>query len=238
MEMFDAAIKQYDAAIEAIKLFFQNIDWLEIGLATNDTMLMLGGSLLFTVLLGLPLGVLLFLCSPRQLLENRGLYAVLSVMVNILRSLPFIILLIVMIPFTVLITGTSLGVAGAIPPLVVGATPFFARLVETALREVDRGIIEATQSMGATTRQIIMNALLPEARPGIFAAITVTAITLVSYTAMAGVVGAGGLGDLAIRFGYQRFQTDVMIVTVVLLLILVQVLQMVGDRLVVHFSRK
>ncbi|MCR8933830.1 MULTISPECIES: methionine ABC transporter permease [Pseudomonas] len=236
--MFDAAIKQYDAAIEAIKLFFQNIDWLEIGLATNDTLLMLGGSLLFTVLLGLPLGVLLFLCSPRQLLENRVLYAILSVMVNILRSLPFIILLIVMIPFTVLITGTSLGVAGAIPPLVVGATPFFARLVETALREVDRGIIEATQSMGATTRQIIINALLPEARPGIFAAITVTAITLVSYTAMAGVVGAGGLGDLAIRFGYQRFQTDVMIVTVVLLLILVQVLQMVGDRLVVHFSRK
>ncbi|RON59919.1 MULTISPECIES: methionine ABC transporter permease [Pseudomonas] len=218
--------------------FFTNIDWYEIWLATGDTMLMLGGSLLFTVLLGLPLGVLLFLCSPRQLLENRGLYAFMSLAVNILRSLPFIILLIVMIPFTVLITGTSLGVAGAIPPLVVGATPFFARLVETALREVDRGIIEATQSMGATTRQIIMNALLPEARPGIFAAITVTAITLVSYTAMAGVVGAGGLGDLAIRFGYQRFQTDVMIVTVVLLLILVQVLQMVGDRLVVHFSRK
>ncbi|WP_454564836.1 methionine ABC transporter permease [Pseudomonas sp. AIG] len=224
--------------MEDLISFFTNIDWYEIWLATGDTMLMLGGSLLFTVLLGLPLGVLLFLCSPRQLLEYRGLYAFLSLAVNILRSLPFIILLIVMIPFTVLITGTSLGVAGAIPPLVVGATPFFARLVETALREVDRGIIEATQSMGATTRQIIMNALLPEARPGIFAAITVTAITLVSYTAMAGVVGAGGLGDLAIRFGYQRFQTDVMIVTVVLLLILVQVLQMVGDRLVVHFSRK
>ena len=224
--------------MELLKTFFENIDWFEIWLATGDTMLMLGGSLLFTVLLGLPLGVLLFLCSPRQLLENRGLYAFMSLAVNILRSLPFIILLIVMIPFTVLITGTSLGVAGAIPPLVVGATPFFARLVETALREVDRGIIEATQAMGATTRQIILNALLPEARPGIYAAITVTAITLVSYTAMAGVVGAGGLGDLAIRFGYQRFQTDVMIVTVVLLLILVQVLQMVGDRLVVHFSRK
>lgn len=224
--------------MEAFMSFFANIDWYEIWLATGDTMLMLGGSLLFTVLLGLPLGVLLFLCSPRQLLENRGVYAFMSLAVNILRSLPFIILLIVMIPFTVLITDTSLGVAGAIPPLVVGATPFFARLVETALREVDRGIIEATQSMGATTRQIIVNALLPEARPGIFAAITVTAITLVSYTAMAGVVGAGGLGDLAIRFGYQRFQTDVMIVTVVLLLILVQVLQMVGDRLVVHFSRK
>jgi D-methionine transport system permease protein len=224
--------------MEALTVFFANIDWFEIWLATGDTLLMLGGSLLFTVLLGLPLGVLLFLCSPRQLLEQRSLYALLSLVVNILRSLPFIILLIVMIPFTVLLTGTSLGVAGAIPPLVVGATPFFARLVETALREVDRGIIEATQAMGATTRQIIINALLPEARPGIYAAITVTAITLVSYTAMAGVVGAGGLGDLAIRFGYQRFQTDVMLVTVILLLVLVQVLQTVGDKLVVHFSRK
>ena len=162
----------------------------------------------------------------------------LSLAVNVLRSLPFIILLIVMIPLTLLLAGTSLGVAGAIPPLVVGATPFFARLVETALREVDRGIVEATQSMGATTSQIIWNALLPEARPGIIAAVTVTAITLVSYTAMAGVVGAGGLGDLAIRFGYQRFQTDVMVVTVVLLLVLVQILQMLGDRLVVHYSRK
>ena len=215
-----------------------NIDWYEIWLATLDTFLMLGGSLLFTVLLGLPLGVLLFLTGPRQLFEQKAVYGLLSLLVNVLRSLPFIILLIVMIPFTVFLTGTSLGVAGAIPPLVVGATPFFARLVETALREVDRGILEATQAMGATTGQIIWNALLPEARPGIFAAITVTAITLVSYTAMAGVVGAGGLGDLAIRFGYQRFQTDVMVVTVVLLLILVQVLQSVGDKLVVHFSRK
>ena len=218
--------------------FFENVDWSDIGQACLDTLIMLGGSLVLTILLGLPLGVLLYLTGKGRLIENRLANGALGIAVNILRSVPFIILLIVMIPFTVLITGTSLGVAGAIPPLVVGATPFFARLVETALREVDRGIIEATQSMGATTRQIIINALLPEARPGIFAAITVTAITLVSYTAMAGVVGAGGLGDLAIRFGYQRFQTDVMIVTVVLLLILVQVLQMVGDRLVVHFSRK
>ncbi len=217
---------------------FANIDWYEIWLASVDTFWMLGGSLLFTVVLGLPLGVLLFLTGPRQMFEQKAVYTLLSLVVNILRSLPFIILLIVMIPLTVLITGTSLGVAGAIPPLVVGATPFFARLVETALREVDRGIIEATQAMGASTRQIIWNALLPEARPGIIAAITVTAITLVSYTAMAGVVGAGGLGDLAIRFGYQRFQTDVMVVTVVMLLILVQILQTVGDKLVVHFSRK
>jgi D-methionine transport system permease protein len=161
----------------------------------------------------------------------------LSLVVNILRSLPFIILLIVMIPFTVLITGTSLGVAGAIPPLVVGATPFFARLVETACVKWTAASSKRP-SRWARPRQIITNALLPEARPGIFAAITVTAITLVSYTAMAGVVGAGGLGDLAIRFGYQRFQTDVMVVTVVLLLVLVQVLQTVGDKLVVHFSRK
>ena len=217
---------------------FANIDWYAIWLASVDPFWMLGGSLLFTVVLGLPLGVLLFLTGPRQMFEQKAVYTLLSLVVNILRSLPFIILLIVMIPLTVLITGTSLGVAGAIPPLVVGATPFFARLVETALREVDKGIIEATQAMGASTRQIIWNALLPEARPGIIAAITVTAITLVSYTAMAGVVGAGGLGDLAIRFGYQRFQTDVMVVTVVMLLILVQILQTVGDKLVVHFSRK
>ncbi|HJE28936.1 MAG TPA: ABC transporter permease subunit, partial [Pseudomonas nitrititolerans] len=125
---------------------FSNVDWYDIWLATLDTLLMLGGSLLFTLLLGLPLGVLLFLTGPRQLFENGPLYAALSFVVNVLRSLPFIILLIVMIPFTVLVTGTSLGVAGAIPPLVVGAAPFFARLVETALREVDRGIIEATQA--------------------------------------------------------------------------------------------
>ncbi|AMB86197.1 metal ABC transporter permease [Pseudomonas agarici] len=218
--------------------FFANIDWMDIWEATGDTLLMLGGSLLFTVLLGLPLGVLLFLCSPRQLLEHKATYSALAFVVNVVRSLPFIILLIVLIPTTVFLTGTSLGVAGAIPPLVIGAAPFFARLVETALREVDRGIIEATQAMGATTRQIVFNALLPEARPGILAAITVTTITLVGYTAMAGVVGAGGLGDLAIRYGYQRFQNDVMLVTVVMLVVLVQLLQSLGDKLVARFSRK
>ena len=215
-----------------------NVDWQEIGYASLDTLNMLGGATLFTVLLGLPLGVLLFLTGPRQMFEQRALYAALSLVVNVLRSVPFVILLILMIPLTVLITGTSLGVAGAIPPLVVGATPFFARLVETALREVDRGIIEATQAMGASTLQIIFRALLPEALPGLIAATTVTAITLVSYTAMSGLIGGGGLGDLAVRYGYQRYQPDVMAVTVILLLILVQVLQMVGDRLVVHFSRK
>jgi D-methionine transport system permease protein len=214
------------------------VDWLDIGWATVDTLSMLGGSLLFTVLLGLPLGILLFRTGPRQLLAHGKLYGALSLLVNLLRSVPFVILLIVLIPFTLLLVGTSLGVAGAIPPLVVGATPLFARLVETALREVDPGIVEAAQAMGATTRQIVVGALLPEAMPGIVAAITMTAITLVSYAAMSGVVGGGGLGDLAIRYGYQRFQTEVMVITVVLLLILVQVLQMIGDRVVIRLSRR
>lgn len=217
---------------------FSNVDWTEIGQATLDTLAMLGGSMVLTVLLGLPLGVILFLTGKGQMLENRLTNGVLSLLVNILRSVPFVILLIVMIPLTVALVGTSLGVAGAIPPLVAGAAPFFARLVETALREVDRGVIEASFAMGAKRRQVVLGALLPEALPGLIAAATVTAIALVSYTAMAGVVGAGGLGDLAIRFGYQRFQTDVMVVTVLLLILLVQVLQMSGDRLVRHFTRR
>lgn len=217
---------------------FVNVDWPEIARAGRDTLLMLGGSLALTVLFGVPLGVLLYLSGRGRLAANPLLNAVLSFVVNVLRSVPFIILLIVMLPVTVLLVGTSLGVAGAIPPLVVGAAPFYARLVETALREVDRGVVEATQAMGGTTFQIVVRALLPEALPGVLAGATVTAIALVSYTAMAGVVGAGGLGDLAVRFGYQRFQTDVMVVTVVLLLVLVQVLQMIGDRLVVAVSHR
>jgi len=215
-----------------------NIDWSEIAQATLDTLTMLGGSMVLTVILGLPLGVILFLTGKGQMLQNRAANGALSLLVNILRSVPFVILLIVMIPLTVALVGTSLGVPGAIPPLVVGAAPFFARLVETALREVDKGVIEASFAMGAKRRQVVLGALLPEAMPGVIAAATVTAIALVSYTAMAGVVGAGGLGDLAIRFGYQRFQTDVMVVTVVLLLVLVQVLQMVGDTVVRRVSHR
>lgn len=217
---------------------FENVDWGEIARAGLDTLLMLGGSLVLTVALGVPLGVLLYLSGKGRLAANPVLNAVLSFVVNVLRSVPFIILLIVMLPVTVLLVGTSLGVAGAIPPLVVGAAPFYARLVETALREVDKGVVEATQAMGGSTFQIVTRALLPEALPGVIAGATVTAIALVSYTAMAGVVGAGGLGDLAVRFGYQRFQTDVMVVTVVLLLVLVQILQMIGDRLVAAVSHR
>ncbi len=218
--------------------FFANIDWSDIGQACLDTLIMLGGSLILTIAFGLPLGVLLYLTDRGRLSQNRVANAVLGIIVNILRSVPFIILLIVMIPLTVMLVGTSLGVAGAIPPLVVGAAPFYARLVEGSLKEVDRTTIEAVQAMGATTRQIVTGALVPEALPGLIAGATVTAVALVSFTAMAGVVGAGGLGDLAIRFGYQRFQTDVMVVTVVLLVVLVQIIQYAGDALARHFTRR
>ncbi len=218
--------------------FFANIDWSDIGQACLDTLIMVGGSLILTIAFGLPLGVLLYLTDRGRLSQNRVANAVLGIIVNILRSVPFIILLIVMIPLTVMLVGTSLGVAGAIPPLVVGAAPFYARLVEGSLKEVDRTTIEAVQAMGATTRQIVTGALIPEALPGLIAGATVTAVALVSFTAMAGVVGAGGLGDLAIRFGYQRFQTDVMVVTVVLLVVLVQIIQYAGDALARHFTRR
>jgi D-methionine transport system permease protein len=218
--------------------FMSNIPWADVGEATFDTLLMLGISMFFTLVFGLPLGILLFLTGKRQLLEQMAFYNALSFAVNILRSVPFIILLIVMMPLTEVIAGTSLGVAGSIPPLVAGAAPFFARLVETALREVDRGIIEAVQAMGASTRRIVLEALIPEALPGIAAAMTVTAIALVSYTAMSGIVGGGGLGDLAIRYGYHRYQNDVLTVTVIFLLLLVQALQMFGDKLVLRFTHR
>ncbi|ALS28473.1 methionine ABC transporter permease [Paenibacillus cisolokensis] len=217
---------------------FENVRWDEVWQATKDTLIMLGFSLLFTVLIGLALGVLLFITSRGQLLQNGFIYRVLSVIVNITRSVPFVILMISIFPLTKWLVGTSIGVKGAIPPLVIAAAPFFARLVEAALREVDRGVIEAAQAMGASKWTIVWRVLLREARTGIIAAITVTAVTLVSYTAMSGVVGGGGLGDLAIRYGYQRFQPDVMIVTVVLLIVLVQLLQSAGDQLVRKYSRR
>lgn len=209
--------------------FFQNISWPDILQATADTLTMLVGSFILSLLLGVGLGVLLFLTGRGQLSANLVANRLLGIIVNVLRSIPFVILLIVMIPLTLLLVGTSLGVAGAIPPLVAGAAPFYARLVETALRDVPRVTIEAAQAMGASRWQIVTKILLPEALPGLVSGATVTAIALVSFTAMAGVVGAGGLGDLAIRYGYQRFQADVMLVTVALLVILVQIIQWSGD---------
>ncbi len=212
--------------------------WSEIALATGDTLLMLAGSLPLTLLIGLPLGVLLFLTGPRQIGHKPVLHGALAFVVNLLRSVPFIILMIAMIPLTLAVMGTSLGVRGAILPLVVGAAPFYARLVETALREVDRGVIEASLAMGATTRQLVWRVLLPEALPGLIAGATVTTIALIGFTAMGGAIGSGGLGDLAYRDGYLRSHTDVAVVTVALLLILVQLLQTLGDRWVARISRR
>lgn len=217
---------------------FDNLDWPLIAEATVDTLLMTGFSLVFTVIIGLPVGVILFLTAKGQLMENRWAYQLLSLVVNVLRSVPFLILLIVMIPLTRVLAGTSLGVQGSIPPLVASAAPFFARLVENVLRELDPGVSEACRAMGANSRQTVMMALLPEATTGILAAVVVTAITLIGYSAMSGVIGGGGLGDLALRFGYQRYQSDVMLVTVLILVVLVQLLQMFGDRLALLIQGK
>nr|WP_282201431.1 methionine ABC transporter permease [Collibacillus ludicampi] len=216
----------------------ENVVWSEILQASYETLYMVALSTIFTVIIGLPLGIILVLTSKGHLLENRTVYQLLALIVNIFRSIPFIILLILLIPFTKLIVGTSIGVDAAIPPLVIGAAPFFARLVETALREVDRGVIEAAQSMGATTWQIIWKVLLPEARPGLIAGITITTVSLVGYSAMSGVIGGGGLGDLAVRYGYQMFQTDVMLITTAIMIVMVQVFQTMGDKLVLKYTRK
>ncbi|CAH1058239.1 methionine ABC transporter permease [Paenibacillus pseudetheri] len=217
---------------------FADLNWQEMMDATVATLKMIVFSGLFTIILGLPLGILLYLCERSNSIVIRVIYSVLSLLVNILRSVPFIILMVALIPITKEIVGTSIGVLGTIPPLVIGAAPFFARLVETALREVDRGVIEAAQGMGASTNQIVMRVLLPEARPGLLAGVTITLVTLVSYTAMAGQVGGGGLGDLAIRYGYLRYETEIMIISITFIVILVQLLQMVGDRLVKYYTRK
>jgi D-methionine transport system permease protein len=219
--------------------------WPEIGEGTVDTLIMTAMSLLFTVLIGLPVGIALFLTSWSQRSARPVIarlqewtYRTLSLLVNVLRSLPFLILLILLIPTTRWLVGTSLGVAGSIPPLVIAAAPFFARLVENLLREVDHGVFEACRALGATTRQTVLWALLPETLTGLLAAITVTAIALIGYSAMSGVIGGGGLGDLAVRYGYQRFNTPVMVTTVAILVVMVQLVQVLGDRLVARLSHR
>ncbi|WP_026369978.1 methionine ABC transporter permease [Kallotenue papyrolyticum] len=210
----------------------------ELWQATLETLYMVGIATLFTALLGLPLGVLLVITDRGNILAAPALNRVLAAIINVGRSLPFIILLVAVIPLTRLIVGTSIGSTAAIVPLTIAAIPFFARVVETALREVERGLIEAAQAMGATTWQIVTKVLLPEALPSLVLGLTITIIGLIGYSAMAGAVGGGGLGDLAIRYGYQRFQTDVMIATVVLLIVLVQAIQMLGDWIARRLTRR
>jgi D-methionine transport system permease protein len=198
--------------------------------ATSETLYMVGVAAVVTVLLGVPLGVLLTVTAPGGLTPRPLLNRALGLLVNLGRALPFIILLFLVAPITRGIVGTTIGSTAAIVPLTIGAVPFLARLVETSLREVAPGKVEAAMAMGARRRDVVRTVLLPEARPSLIAGTTVTVVALVSYSAMAGAVGGGGLGDFAIRFGYQQFRTDITLLTVVLLLVLVQALQWAGDR--------
>ena len=199
---------------------------------TLDTLYMVGFATLFTVLIGLPLGVLLFLSRRQGIVPMPRLNAVLGAIINTGRSLPFIVLLIALIPFTRLLVGTTLGSTAAIVPITIGAFPFFARLTESALDEVDYGRIEAVLSMGGNAWHVVSKALLPEALPALLAGTTLTIVMLIGFSSMAGVIGGGGLGDLAIRYGYQRFNDQIMIGTVLILVLMVQGVQMGGDHLV------
>ncbi|GAA3069019.1 methionine ABC transporter permease [Streptosporangium carneum] len=204
---------------------------------TGQTAQMVVWSTLFTVLLGLPLGVALVVTDRGGLFPSWTLNRVLALIVNIGRSLPFIILMIAVIPLTRLIMGTSLGTAATVVPLTLGAAPFFARLVETALREVGGDKVQAAHAMGASRMTIVGKVLLPEAMPGLVAGLTVTVVALISYSAMAGTIGGGGLGDLAIRYGYQRFETTLMVATVVVLIVIVQLVQTLGDTVARRIAR-
>lgn len=197
----------------------------------RDTLVMTGVSTLFAYLLGLPMGVILILTQPHGIRPNRVIYRILDWIINVGRSLPFIILMVAIMPFTKLVIGTKIGVRGAIVPLVVSAAPFIARMVETSLAEVDAGVVEAAQSMGASTFQIVWKVYLPEAKPSLILGGAISIVTILAYTAIAGTVGAGGLGDIAIRYGHQRGVPSVMWVTVVFLIILVQVIQLVFSAL-------
>ncbi|WP_394788645.1 methionine ABC transporter permease [Rhodoferax sp.] len=203
-----------------------------------ETLVMVGISGLVGGLIGVPLGVFLRLTDQGGVLGRPALNRTVGTIVNAVRSTPFIILLVAIIPLTRLLTGSSIGTAAAVVPLTLSAAPFIARLVETALREVDQGLIEAAQAMGASTRQIVFKVLLPEALPGIVAGLTVTLVSLTGYSAMAGAIGGGGLGDLGIRYGYQRFLPEVMLAVVLLLIVFVQALQSFGDWLVRRLSHK
>ncbi|AXF56170.1 methionine ABC transporter permease [Salicibibacter kimchii] len=207
----------------------ENVDWGNMLEATWETLYMSGVAILFTFFIGMILGLILFLSSKGQLWENKTVNITTTGFVNIFRSVPFIILIILLIPFTNFLMGTMLGPNAALPALVIGSAAFYARLVEIGLREVDKGVVEAARSMGANQRQIIFKVFIPESLPALVSGITVTAILLVSYTAMAGVIGAGGLGDLAFRDGFQRNNTDVTIVATIIISVIVFIVQGIGD---------
>jgi D-methionine transport system permease protein len=206
--------------------------------ALGQTLVMLAIGLSAAILIGGPLGIILFLVADGQSLQNRPAALILGWIVNTVRSFPFIILLVALVPFTRVIAGTSIGPLAAAVPLSFAAIPYFARLVEQNLREVPRGVIEAAHAMGASELQIILRVLLVEARSGLVLALTVLSISFLSYSAVAGVVGGGGIGDLAIRYGYYRFETDIMVATVAILILMVQVIQFTGNRIAKRIDKR
>ena len=212
-----------------VENLFPHLKWDQLFAATQETLYMTALSGVATFVLGIALGLALFLTARGGLFPNRALYSAISLVVNIFRSIPFIILIVLLIPFTKAMVGTILGANAALPALIVGAAPFYARLVEIALREVDKGVIEATRSMGARLSTLIFRVLLPESSPALGSGITVTLIALVSYSAMAGVIGAGGLGNLAYLEGFQRNHSDVTLVATVTILVIVFIIQLCGD---------
>ncbi len=195
-------------------------------------------STVVAMILGIPLGVILVVTSKGHILENLAVNKALGVVINATRSVPFIILMVAIIPFTRMIAGTSIGTTAACVPLTIAAIPFLARLVETSIKDINFGVVEAAQAMGASPLQIIRKVLLPEALPTIIDNITVLIVNLIGYSAMAGAIGGGGLGDIAIRYGYQRFQGDVMLATIIILIVLVQLIQMAGDGLSKRMNKK
>lgn len=203
-----------------------------------ETLIMVGLSGVIGAAFGIPLGILLNVTDSSGVHPMPIFNKILGWIINAVRSTPFIILLVAIIPLTRLIAGTSIGTAAAVVPLTISVAPFIARLVETSLREVDKGLVEAAQAMGATNLQIVTKVLLPEARPGIVAGLTISLVSLVGYSAMAGAIGGGGLGDMGIRYGYQRFMPDVMLAVVVILIVFVQLMQSLGDWLVKRLSHK
>ena len=208
--------------------------WSLVWQATLETLVMVLFSTVFSLILGLPLGILLCVTGPYSqggLIPKPVLNEILSRLVNILRSFPFIILMILLFPLARIIVGTSIGTAATIVPLSIAAAPFVARIIESALKEVDPGVVQAARAMGSTNSQIIFKVLLPEAMPSLVSGVTLTIINLIGYSAMAGAIGGGGLGDLAIRYGYQRFRTEVMLAAVVIILVLVEVIQFTGNKI-------
>jgi len=217
---------------------FPNVDWERMWAATYETLYMTAISTVVTFILGLLIGIVLFLTSPHQLWANKIVNFLTGSIVNIFRSIPFIVLIILLIPFTKFLLGTIRGANAALPALIIGAAPFYARMVLIALREIDRGVIEAARSMGAKTSTIIWKVLIPESLPALISGITVTAVALVGYTAMAGIIGAGGLGNLAFLDGFQRNRSDVTLMATILILVVVFIIQWIGDMITAKTDKR